>query len=351
MSQGPLGPRLTTLAAAFLFVTPVWAEPGQVRVEDDQVVAVCGAHTLRTSELQQIVTPRLSRLGTEQYRIRRGAIEEWITNTLLAQAAAARHLSVDALLQTDVEDRVPVVTDDEARAIVEYSPDRFRNLETASAIQGVKQELRQRRIAIRKQEFLGGLRRAAHAQIFLEPPRVQIPAATGPSKGPITAPVTLVLFADFQCSYCARFNSVVERVLRDFEPNVRLVYRHFPLQSHGNAGKAAEAAACAAEQGRFWEMHDLLFANQQRLTTEDLKRYAGALKLDAGAFDTCMVSLRTASTWQQDKRDGDAYGVVGTPTVFVNGRPLVGLASFEALSQTVEEELRNAKDSERAAQR
>src|SRR6185295_5027167 len=101
--------------------------------------------------------------------------------------------------------------------------------------------------------------------------------ATGPSRGPQGAKVTIVEFSDFQCPFCSKAHDTVEEVMQTYAGKVRLVFRHFPLEFHAQAPKAAEAAACANEQGKFWEYHDVLFKNQQKLQPEDLKAHASGM--------------------------------------------------------------------------
>ena len=111
------------------------------------------------------------------------------------------------------------------------------------------------------------------------------------------------------------------------------------MSIHPHAFKAAKAANCALEQGRFWEYHDTLFANQDALDVEDLKRYAAALGLNAAEFDTCVDEGTFRDRVQRDMDEGIRYGVCSTPTVFINGRPVIGVASLEVYDRIIREEL------------
>lgn len=136
-------------------------------------------------------------------------------------------------------------------------------------------------------------------------------------KGEENAPITLVEFSDFQCPYCKRFYPTMEKVVKEFQGEVRWVYRHFPLGFHQNAQKAAEASECAGEQGKFWEFVDKAFENSQAdgtgLNTEDLKKYAQELELDTGKFNECLSSGKFANKVKTDMASGQAAGVTGTP--------------------------------------
>ena len=118
------------------------------------------------------------------------------------------------------------------------------------------------------------------------------------------------------------------------------MFRHFPLARHAEAPKAAEAAECARDQGRFWEMHDALFADAEKLGEADLKRHARAIGLDGAAFDGCLDGGRHRARWQRDLADAQSYGGSGTPMFFVNGRLVSGAQPFAVFARVIEEELR-----------
>ena len=144
-----------------------------------------------------------------------------------------------------------------------------------------------------------------------------------PILGQADAPVTIVEFSDYQCPYCKRFATTVFPILKsDYidTGKVRYVFRDFPLtQIHPQAAKAHEGAHCAGEQDRYWDMHDLLFENQQDLSMPALARYAGQIGLDMDAFDACLASGRHQAAIQQDTQDGAKASVRGTPS-FVIGK-------------------------------
>jgi protein-disulfide isomerase len=121
---------------------------------------------------------------------------------------------------------------------------------------------------------------------------------------------------------------------------VRLVYRHFPLDNHPNATPAAEASACAAEQGKFWEYHDRLFGGPGRLSGPDLKQHAATLGLDTAKFNACVDERTYRTQVQEDVETGERVGVTGTPAFFINGRPLSGAQPFEVFKRIIDEELR-----------
>ena len=145
----------------------------------------------------------------------------------------------------------------------------------------------------------------------------------GPSDhvtGPDDAPVTLVEYGDFECPYCGMAHPIVERAQRELGSHLRFVFRHFPLgEVHPHARLAAQAAEAAAAQGRFWEMHDMLFEHQDALEPDDLAGYAKALGLDTKQFARDLEGGTYANRVRDDFRSGVRSGVNGTPTFFVNG--------------------------------
>jgi protein-disulfide isomerase len=168
----------------------------------------------------------------------------------------------------------------------------------------------------------------------------EIDVATAPAKGPATAAVTIAEFAEFQCPFCMRVTPTLKQVEETYKGRVRFVWKHLPLTStHANAMGAAVAAEAARRQGKFWEYHDKLLANQKRLESDDLKRYARELGLDSARFDTDREDPDLTSKVQADIAEATALGVTSTPTFFINGRVVRGAMPFETFSTIIDEEL------------
>jgi Na+/H+ antiporter NhaA len=154
-------------------------------------------------------------------------------------------------------------------------------------------------------------------------------------RGPAEAPVTLVEYGDFECPYCGQAEEVIRELLADFG-EVRYVWRHLPLADvHVHAQLAAEASEAAAEQGAFWEMHDLLFQHQDALRRSDLEGYARELGLDVDRFDEALRTHENAARVADDVDSADLSGVSGTPTFFVNGRRHYGAYDIANLTASV----------------
>jgi protein-disulfide isomerase len=165
-------------------------------------------------------------------------------------------------------------------------------------------------------------------------------------RGPKDAPVTLVEYGDFQCPYCGQAEPVVRELLAEFGADLRFVFRHLPLEDvHEDARLAAEAAEAAGAQGSFWEMYDLLFANQDALTADDLMDYARTLGLDVGRFSADLRKRKHALRVERDIDSADQSGVTGTPTFFANGLRHHGAFDIDSLQALVRTALSQAEES------
>jgi protein-disulfide isomerase len=160
-----------------------------------------------------------------------------------------------------------------------------------------------------------------------------------PVRGPATAPVTIVAFSDLQCSFCARANATVEKVLAQYPGRVRWVFKHYPLEFHADAPLAHRASIAAHQQGRFWEMHDAIFAKQRTMKRADLLAHAAALGLDVPRFTADLDDDRGAAVIARDMKEGAALGIDGTPTFFINGQPVVGAQPYEQFVVAVDKAL------------
>lgn len=167
---------------------------------------------------------------------------------------------------------------------------------------------------------------------------VEIPIDGAPVRGSLVgAPITVVEFSDFQCPYCGRAHPVLQRVARQFEGQVRVVFKNYPLPSHQFAQGAARASLAAHRQGKFWQMHDMMFDNQTELAPSDLEGYARRIGLDMDRFRVDMESEELNDLVETSRAEGREVGVQGTPSIFVNGRRFE--EDFEFLPFYIQEEL------------
>jgi len=166
----------------------------------------------------------------------------------------------------------------------------------------------------------------------------EINIAGSPFKGAAAAPVTMVLFTDFQCPYCARILPILDQVLEKNKGKVKLVFKNYPLNTHQFARKAASAALAAGKQGKFWEFHDVLFKNYARLNDQVVQDLAKQIGLDMEKLEKDMNDPQVAQAINQDIQDGNKAGVRGTPTIYVNGT-LLRNNSLEGFQAAIDKEL------------
>jgi len=173
-------------------------------------------------------------------------------------------------------------------------------------------------------------------------PKAQVSADDDAFKGDADAPVTIIEFSDYECPFCGRFYSqTLPQITSEYidTGKVKFVYRDFPLGFHPQAQKSAEAAECAGEQDKYFEMHDLLFEKGVSGGVSSFKQYAKDIGLNTGEFDDCLDSGEMADEVKKDAADGQSYGVSGTPATFVNGRLISGAQPFSAFKAIIDEEL------------
>jgi len=209
-----------------------------------------------------------------------------------------------------------------ALLVLDLGPAFAQTSEELKAFQSEVEALRAGQAALRRElEEIKSLLRARAAPSAIAPSNAVLDIKDHPFKGDRHAMITLIEFSDFQCPFCGRYvRDTLPQLERDYitTGKVKYVVRDFPIQSiHARALKAHEAARCAGEQGRYWEMHDRLFANQRALDASDLLEHAHAISLDRSSVEQCLSSDKEASKVKQDVADGQAAGVSGTPTFFI----------------------------------
>lgn len=175
---------------------------------------------------------------------------------------------------------------------------------------------------------------------LLEDP-IEIPTAGAPVIGPRNARITLVEFSDFQCPYCGLATPQLKLVMEAYPTQVRLIFKQFPLDTHSQAALAAAAAVAAQRQGKFWPMHDALFASRTDLRRPTILALASAIGLDVKRFEADMDSAEVRKAVQRDLEDGMNAGVMSTPTLFIDGQHYNGMIKLEALKPILDAELKH----------
>lgn len=271
-------------------------------------------------------------------RAQEDALAAVIEQRVLAQEAAARGANVAQILSAESQKY--------ARSVTGEQLDLFYRANAARLVragpqtdQDVRRYLEARNSENARSQAVANLERQHEVREFREPLRVPVTGGCAPPKGSNNPTVTIVEFGDFECPYCAAMEVALRSILQQFPHDVQLYFRNSAVnRSHTHAQSAAEASLCAAEQGKFWLMHDAFFREPRKLGDADIRAAAIALHMDASSFDACVATHRYAGVVAHDAREGTILGVPGTPTIFVNGVQYAGIKSYPELWQIVEHE-------------
>ena len=323
---------------------------GVRRLADDTVVATWDGGQLTYGDLMgqvegNLIKARVEYL-TQVYGMENQALESAVLEALLEAEAKARGMEgPEALLKVEIEDKVPEPTDAEAEAFYPVIARQLRGMPYEAVAPQVKGELLRRKQSEAFGAYVETLQakyKVANSLPYPDVPRIPVSVDDDPFIGPEDAQITIVQFAEYQCPYCGRGNAAVEQVMEEYEGKVKMVYRDFPLSFHDRAIPAAVAANCAGEQGKYWEMHETLMANQQALSEADLTGYAQTHSLDLDKWNTCRQDPAQVAEVNKDMDDGAAAGVSGTPAFFINGIMLSGAQPFSEFKTIIDRELANA---------
>lgn len=305
--------------------------------------AKVGDEVITFDELEQSVKAQLAKIEEQRYTVLDEKLDQLIGDRLLAQEAKKRGATVEQLLKTEVYAKAPDVPDAEVSDFIAKNRARLPQGDEADMKLKVWDYLRGQKVTERRQAYIQSLRTPGKVTVYLEAPaaaRVAVNSSKGFVRGAREAPVTIVEFSDFQCPFCKNATATVKQVMDKYPGKVKWVFRDFPLPAiHPAAPKAHEAARCAAEQGKFWEYHDILFDKSPRQNPDDLKQYARDLKLDTSTFAQCLESGKHEAAVTKDVEEGARLGVTGTPTFFINGRQLVGAQPLTAFQKIIDGEL------------
>ncbi len=305
-------------------------------------VATVGGAPITRADLDALVAPQIAKLDEQAHQIRRAQLDELIALKLIESEARARNLSPEALEKAEVIDKVAPLTQADIDAFVAANRARLPG-DPATVMPQIRQYLTEQRVAVQRQAFLDLLRGKTKVEVLLKPPavfRASIDVSDAPTRGAANARVTVVEFSDFHCPFCRRVQPTLDQLLTKYPADVKLVFKHMPLdQLHPQARRAAEASWCAQQQGKFWEYHKLLYAGGPDGSDPTLTALAGRAGLDAAAYQQCLASGKAAAAVQQQVDEGAKFGVNGTPGFFVNGRFLNGAVPLEAFVQVIDEEL------------
>ena len=310
-----------------------------------QPIATVNGQPIYEDELLPVIRPQLQQLRTQEYQIKRQALEAFIQRRVLEVRARENATSVEKLLEKEIP-QPGNPSDEQIQAVYEQQKGVLKR--PLDEVRGqIRQALKQSQMQEAQKQYKQLLRAQADVDILLNPPRIDVSYDPDRIRGNPNAPVTIIEFSDFECPFCKAAQPTLARLLSKYDGKVRLSYRDFPLNSiHPHAQSAAEAARCAGEQKKFWEYHDLIFADPAKLDPAALRGHARTIGLDEKQFDSCLSSGKFQPQIQTDVDAGTASGVNGTPGFFINGILISGAQPAAVFEQLIDSEL---KGSSRAA--
>jgi protein-disulfide isomerase len=323
---------------------PAATTPAAASAEPPEVLATVGSEQITMADIRERAGGQLEQIEGTYQRQRTRFLESMLQSMLrertLVAEAEKQGKTVERLVLEEAGGTFEP-NDIEINAWYEDNQGRVggRTLEQARPQIINLLSSQRRREATEKLE--ARLNKENNVTIHLQPYRVTLNNEGAPTAGKADAAVTLVEFSDFQCPFCARFVPTLKQIEAAYGDRVKIVYRQYPIVSlHPNAFKAAEASLCAHEQGKFWQIHDMMFQEQAQLSIRELKVMANRLGLDQTKFDSCLDSGRYAEQIQNDLAEGSRAGMTGTPALFVNGIEIPGGAvPYENVARVLDREL------------
>jgi len=326
-----------------LLALTVMALTGCTGGGSDPVVAEFNGTKVKASEAFAQIKTRLFDLEEEVFRTKEQAINEYVDQKILEVEAKKQNLSKEQLLEKETGGAAPAEVSDQE--INDFLASKGLSLnDKRIKKEDVKEYLKFRQKFEKQQQYVAKLRDAAKVKILVaepESPKLTVAVEGLPSWGNNKAPVTIIEFSDFQCPFCARAVPTIERIKAEYGPDkVRFVFHHLPLPNHNRAVPASLAASCANEQGKFWEMHNMLFENQAKLEDGDLKEYAKKLELDAAKFAECYDKKAHMDKIEASKKESEKVGISATPSFVINGVLIQGAQPFERFKEKIDRALK-----------
>lgn len=307
-----------------------------------EVVATFDGQQITAAELDDLAAAQLVRLKQQMYDARRQALEQEIYQRLLTKAAEEAGVSVDEYRQQQLDAMAAAPTEDEIKKVLDQYRSRLDKDDEKARKQVVDyltQQSHQKAEAALKDKLF----QDAGVHILISPPRLEATVQPyNPTQGPADAPVTLIEYTDFQCPFCSRVQPTLDQLRATYGDRVRFVFKNLPLPMHAQSRVAAEAGLCAADQGKFWPLHDWMFANHSDLSREAIMAAAPALGIDAAALGACIDNKTHAAEVQQDMNEARSFGINGTPGFLINGRLVSGAQPFAEFANIINDELTKA---------
>ena len=324
---------LSNLSLCLALVPACFGQAAPDSNSSDPVATVAGQPVSEQELLDALGPQKVTQMRKQEYETKSAALDSLIRLKLVQAEAKKRGISPEELIKQEVESKVADPTNGEVEAF--FLGRNQEGVQFEDVKVQFRDALKQLKLLKARRAYADTLRTNTDVAVMLRPPTVDVPYDPARVKGNPDAPVTIVEFSDFQCPFCKAAECTLKEVLTKYSGRVKLAYLDFPLREiHAKAQSAAEAARCAGEQGKFWEYHDALYADQSKLEGPDLVTSAVALNMDEKSFRSCLESGKFKDKIEADREQGTKVGVAGTPGFFINGVFLSGAqpqADFEKI--------------------
>jgi len=315
---------------------------------DTEVAIVVGGREITVAEIDEHMKSQFmlefrGQPADRQFAMRENAARDLMQKIVIEGVADKRGISPEELYE-EIADGVADPTEEDIEAWYKANHSRLQGRRLEDVEGQIGQHLMNESRTQALTDFLDPRFASMSMRVVLSPPRVEL-AATRLSRGATDARVTITSFSDYQCPYCILAEPVLSEVLSRYPDNVRIVHRHFPLESlHAFARPAAEASMCADEQGKFWEYHQAIFDLSGKLAENSLAQIGEDLGLDTDKLKSCIEERRFKDFVDADFNAGRAIGVTGTPAFYINGIVFDGSRDADEMSRQVDLELARIED-------
>jgi len=305
----------------------------------ETVVATVNNIEITQKQVDDSVAAQIYPLQQQLYAIRKAALENLITTTILESEATARRLSIDDLRKQLTLGEVNV-TRAQVEEAYKQNASFFATMSPDEARERLRLDLENQARMKHYRAGLDALRMKWAVTMNMPPPVFvsELDDGVSPVKGATNPVVTVVEFSDFECPFCRQVQSVIKQIVERYGRQVRLVFKHMPLEGHRNSLPAARAAYCAAEQDRFWQFHDALFS-AGNLSPPVFEQVASDLGLGLPKFRECVASERSRAAVVKDMEAARLLRIESTPSFVLNGKVINGALSFAEFQRIIEQEL------------
>lgn len=282
-------------------------------------------------------------LKKREYELKMDRLNKLVTEKLVGAEAKKAGMSLEDYMNKKVTGGEIKISDKEYNAFVKekHIPESQINPQIKDRIyQYLQTQQKQKKM----DEYVAKLTKSNPVEVYFKKPKMEMNVEVGTSVAWGKGPVKIIEFSDFQCPFCSRGADVVSELKKKYGTGkIQIAFKHFPLPMHQQAKPASEAALCVNEQSadKFWKYHDILFKNQDKLSPDDLKKYAKDVGADTGKFEECVKAQKYVDTVKKDMEYGEKIGVRSTPTFFINGQLVAGAVPIEQFSEIIDEELSN----------